>query len=237
MSDKKSKVLITGGTGGLGEAVTRDFLNGQSIVAVSYTRERTFSDMASRLEADPSRLIGVAANVLDSTSVDAMVHEVEDRLGGIDTFIHLVGGYLGGVSIQDTGDEQWFKMMSLNLTSVFFCCRAVLSSMIRAGSGTIITIGTKSALRGESGTAAYSASKSALINFTESLAAEGKKHDIRANVVIPSIIDTPANRSAMPSANFSHWVAPSSIARVLRFLASAEARDISGSVVPVYGRT
>jgi NAD(P)-dependent dehydrogenase (short-subunit alcohol dehydrogenase family) len=178
----------------------------------------------------------IAADVTVAAQAAAMADEVLAKFGHIDILVNSVGGFLGGVPITDTTEDQMQKMFDLNFKSAFLCSRAVLPAMIKQKSGRIINIGSKGGLHGAAGMSAYSASKAALINFTQSLAAEGKTHNITANVVVPSIIDTPENRQAMPKANFTDWVSPKSLTSVILFLCSDEGKDVSGASVPVFGK-
>lgn len=234
----KDKVtVITGATGGLGYAVTRDFLNVQAKVAVTFTNEVSLDSLKAKLRPQNGQWIAIKTNVLDISSVKSMVEQVVKKFSRLDILINLVGGFLGGVSIAETTEAQWDNMMNLNLKSTFLCCRNVLPIMIKQKSGKIINIGSKGGLHGAAGISAYSASKAGLINFTQSLAAEGLEHNITANVVIPSIIDTPANRKAMPQANFSKWVTSEALSKVILFLCSDEANEISGATIPVFGNS
>jgi NAD(P)-dependent dehydrogenase (short-subunit alcohol dehydrogenase family) len=127
-------------------------------------------------------------------------------------------------------------MVDLNLNAAFYSVRAALAPMIEAGYGRIVAIGSKTAVEPVATLAAYGASKAALVALIRTVALEVKRSGVTANVVLPTVIDTPANRAADPKADFSRWVKPESIARLLLWLASEEAADVNGSVVPIYGR-
>ncbi len=228
-------VIITGGTGGLGQHVTRAFLEQGATVVVPYKEEGSFRTLQAALGASASSIHGLQADLLDEASVGQMVEEVVRRFARIDVLVHLVGGFLGGIPVAETTVAHWEQMMRLNLLSTFLCCRQVLPVMLRQNWGRIITVGAQAGLQGRARVAAYAASKAAVLNFTQSLAAEVKKHHINVNAVVPSTIDTPANRAAMPDADYSQWVSPQSLAQVILFLASEAARDIHGAVIPVSG--
>jgi len=147
-----------------------------------------------------------------------------------------VGGFGGGQSVAETTDETWEKMLGLNLRSAYTIFRAVLPGMIKAGKGRIVAVGARAALDPMANFAAYSVSKTALVALVKTVALEVKDSGITANVVLPSVIDTPANRAAMPSADASKWVTPESIADLLVWLASDNARNVSGAAIPIYGR-
>ncbi|MDZ7337911.1 MAG: SDR family oxidoreductase [candidate division KSB1 bacterium] len=182
-----------------------------------------------------SNVHGLHPQLLDEASVSHMVEDVVARFGRIDALVHLVGGFLGGVPVAETTLAQWEHMIQLNLLSTFLCCRHVVLVMMRQNSGKIITVGAQAGLQGRAKVAAYAAAKAAVLNFTQSLAAEVKKYHINVNAVVPSTIDTPANRAAMPDADYSQWVSPRSIAEIILFLTSDAARDIHGAMIPIFG--
>ncbi|MCI0696221.1 SDR family oxidoreductase [candidate division KSB1 bacterium] len=234
MNFKDKVVVITGGTGALGSAVTSAFLQAGAKVFVTYRSEQEFDALKASVNAHAA-LTGIKTNVLDEASVKAMVQQAA-RFGRIEMLVNLVGGYLGGVPVTEMSVEQWDKMIDLNLKSAFLCCKHVLPVMMQQNVGRIINVGSIGGLQGGEGTSAYGASKAGLINFTQSLAAEGKHYTITANAVIPGTIDTPANRQAMPQANFDEWVKPEALAQVILFLSSEEAQAITGATIPVLGK-
>jgi NAD(P)-dependent dehydrogenase (short-subunit alcohol dehydrogenase family) len=233
---KDKIVLISGGTGGLGTHVTRAFLDANAIVYVTYTKEEYFESLKQQIQSGSDRLFGVKNNILDDKDVQQMVMDVVGKTGGIDILINLVGGFLADTSITNTSDDQWDKMLALNLKSAVNACRNVLPTMMKRKSGRIINVGARPGLTGAGGMAAYAASKAALINFTQSLSRESRSENITANVIIPDTIDSPANRKAMPRANFSEWISGDSLAGITLFLGSDQAQDINGAIIPVFGR-
>lgn len=230
-------VLITGATGGLGGAVTEAFLNAGAAAAVTYTAEDKFEELKSALNPPPGKLHGFAADLVQEASVEALVGQVVKKLGRIDALVNLVGGFMGGVPVTEMSEAQWDHMMQLNLKTAFLACKHAMKVMIGQKSGRIINVGSKGGLHGGEGISAYGASKAGVINLTQSLAAEGRAHNVTANVVAPGTIDTPPNRAAMPKADFGKWVAPESLAQVILFLCSDAAKDISGAVLPVFGKS
>jgi len=218
-------VLITGATGGLGTAVVRTFLeSGAAAVfgaALSWQGETIPEGRFHPIEADLTTTAGCQA--------------VAARTGTIDALIHCVGGFAGGKPVAETDDETWDSMMNLNLRAAFSMCRAVLPGMLKAGSGRIVAVGSRTGVEPSAGLSAYGASKAGLVSLIRTLAIELKGTGITANVVMPSVIDTAGNRAAMPRADSSKWVRPESIAGVLLWLASRESADVSGAVIPVYG--
>jgi NAD(P)-dependent dehydrogenase (short-subunit alcohol dehydrogenase family) len=143
---------------------------------------------------------------------------------------------VGGQTVTETDLATWQRMLAMNLTSVFLCARAVSPLMTEQGSGKIIAVGARAGLHGAANMAAYSVSKGGVITLVEALAEELKEANVQVNCVLPSVIDTPANRRSMPGADPSHWVSPTEIARVILFLASDESDVVSGAAIPVYGR-
>ncbi|KUL33108.1 3-oxoacyl-ACP reductase [Chlorobium limicola] len=232
MQDFKNKVvLITGAGGNLGKAVARAFFDAGATLALcdlhlgaldSVYRD---SGLVQMLESD-LRLPDVA---------ETMAGSVIDRFGRIDVVAALTGGFTMGSPLHQTPPDVWEFMMKLNAGTVFNTAHAVVPHMRERGSGSIITVGARTALAGKSLMASYTASKAAVIRLTESLSEENKRYGINVNSVLPSIIDTPQNRKDMPDADFSTWVSPDALADVILFLASDASRAIHGASIPVYG--
>jgi NAD(P)-dependent dehydrogenase (short-subunit alcohol dehydrogenase family) len=219
-------VLITGASGGLGAAVTRTFLEAGAQVA-AVLRSGTAPDAG---------LLEIRADLTAPQEAARVVEAVKARFGRLDVLLHLVGGFEGGTPVAQTDDRVWSRMLDLNLNSAFYTARAVLPGMIEAGRGRIVAIGSRTAVEPAATLSAYGVSKAALVALIRTIALEVKRTGITANAVLPSVIDTPANRTADPAADFSRWVRPESIARLLLWLASDAAADVNGAVIPVYGR-
>jgi len=232
----ESVVIVTGASGNLGLAVSRAFHQaGARLVLVDKSAERL-----ARLDPGPlsnGHHLAQGIDVNDPASVREMGEEVVRRLGRIDVLVNTVGGYQAGTPVHETPLDVWDRMMSLNARTAFIVSQAVVPQMLRQGSGKIINIAARPGLVGAANAAAYSASKSAVIRVTESLAAELRESGINVNCIVPGTLDTPQNREAMPNAEVGRWVAPESLADVILFLASAAARDIHGASIPVYGRS
>jgi NAD(P)-dependent dehydrogenase (short-subunit alcohol dehydrogenase family) len=175
------------------------------------------------------------ANLLEGSQVDAAIQTVVQRHGGIDVLCHLAGGFRMGDSVQSTSDETLDFLMDVNVRTLMPIIANLAPDMVSAGGGKIITIGAFGALRGKAQMGAYAASKSALMRLTESLSEELKGHHVNVNCVLPSIINSPENRAAMPEVDPAAWVQPESLAQVIAFLASDRARDIHGAMIPVAG--
>jgi NAD(P)-dependent dehydrogenase (short-subunit alcohol dehydrogenase family) len=238
MNFRDKIVLVAGGTGGLGREVTVAFLEAGANVIVTYIVPEEFADVVAaskRMGAAPPE--GVTVDVTDAEAVEKCVAEIVAQRSRLDILVNTVGGYAGGAKLWETDLQTYDRMLQLNLKSGFTLARAVVPQMIRQNRGWIVNIASKAAFDHAAGGSLYAASKSAALALLDSLAAEVKPHNINVNSVLPSIIDTPANRKAMPSADFSKWPKPEEIARVILFLCSEEARVIHGAAIPVYGKT
>jgi NAD(P)-dependent dehydrogenase (short-subunit alcohol dehydrogenase family) len=228
-------VIVTGAAGNLGGAVARAFqAAGAKLVLVDHKPDR-LPQLFPKLAGSPDHFLARSVDLTDEYAVKRMVEVTLERFGRIDVLVNAAGGYQGGTPVHETSLEAWDHMLDLNARTVLIASRAVIPAMLERGAGKIVNVGSKSALEGGSRSAAYSASKSAVLRLTESMSAELKKNGINVNCVLPSTIDTPENRAAMPKADTSRWVAPEAIADVILFLASQAARAIHGAALPVFG--
>ncbi len=217
-------VLITGASGGLGPAVTRAFLDaGASVAAVQ------------RAPAEPG-VFSIAADLTVPAEAARMTAAVRERFGRIDVLAHLVGGFDGGKTVEQTADQTWTRMFDLNVHSAFYTIRTVLPAMLEAGRGRILAVGTRTAVEPTATLSAYGASKAALVALIRTVALEVRRRGVTANIVLPSVIDTPANRAGVSEADVAKRVKPESIARLLVWLASDAAADVNGAVIPIYGQ-
>jgi len=232
MTFAKQTVLVTGAAGNLGQAVAEAFFErGASLVLLGRRREELTKVYGS---ANAQRLLA-PGDVLDQAEVEAAVAFAIERFERIDVLCNIAGGFRMGAPVHETTDEMWQSMLDVNARSVITMARAVLPRMLAAGSGKIVNVAAMAALKGGAGMGAYAASKSATIRVTETMAAELRDKGINVNCVMPSIIDTPQNRAAMPDADPRRWVAPAALAEVILFLASDAARAIHGAAIPVVG--
>jgi NAD(P)-dependent dehydrogenase (short-subunit alcohol dehydrogenase family) len=227
--------LVAGGTGGLGRAVSLAFLEQGSNVAVTYRRREEWEALQSAAGASKERLEGYAVDVTDETSVNGWIHNLLQKHGRLDALVNTVGAYAGGVKLWELDTKVFDQMLALNLRTGFVLSRAVVPVMLRQGYGFIVNVASKAAVDHASGAAAYAASKAAAVAMMDSLAADLKGTGVRANSILPSIIDTEANRKAMLDADFAKWPKPEDIARVILFLCSDQAKVIHGAAIPVYG--
>jgi len=227
--------IITGGAGGLGSAVTKEFLDAGAGVAVTYVVKEQWDELQAEISGASGRLISRHLDATDHADLQKAMATIHGQLGEVHGLVHLVGGF-SYATVEATEPGILERMLSLNFRSTFLTCRAVIPLLRQAGSGKILCVSARAALKGTAGLSAYSASKAAVITLVQAMDDELRDENIQVNCVLPSIIDTPANREAMPDADPSRWVQPEQIARVLRFLASSDADVISGAAIPVYGR-
>jgi NAD(P)-dependent dehydrogenase (short-subunit alcohol dehydrogenase family) len=224
--------LITGGTGGLGTAVVERFLGDGWRVVVPWVAE----DELSRLpERDGLEL--VQADLLDRESVGAAVAVAAGETGApLRAMVNLVGGFSAPGRVHEAPIEDFEAQLRLNLRPAYLCAQACLPHLIDAGGGAIVCVSSRAAIRPFPGASGYVASKRAVLGFVEALAVEYRDDGVRANAILPSVIDTPANRASQPDADTSKWVPPAQIAGVVAFLCSEDSAPTSGASVPVYGR-
>ena len=235
MKLKGRVAIITGGTGALGRAVLSAFLEEGAAVVCTYVVDDELKGVSSLVENHKPHLALVKADVTREEQVAELVQKTIGQFGKIELLVNIVGGFAYSY-IKDTDVSTWDRMVNMNLKSVFLCSKAVLRHMMEQNYGKIINISSRPALKGSAGVGAYSASKAGVLNLTETIADEVKDYNINVNAILPSTIDTPANRKDMPGADFSKWVKPEEIARVMVFLASDDSKPISGAAIPVYGK-
>ncbi|MEQ1885944.1 MAG: SDR family NAD(P)-dependent oxidoreductase [Bryobacteraceae bacterium] len=225
MKHNRNVIMITGANGGLGAAVTAVFLETSAVAAVA----------RSTMGAPSDHFLPLSAELSNLEQARSAVSAVIAKWGRIDALVHLVGGFVGGTPVADSDDDALERMLDLNLRTAYAMLRAVLPVMREQSSGRIIAIGSRTAVEPVPGLGVYSASKAALVSLVRTVALENKDRGITANVVLPGTLDTPANRAAMPDADPKLWVQPREIATLLLYLASADASQITGAVIPVYG--
>ncbi|MBI3640741.1 MAG: SDR family oxidoreductase [Thaumarchaeota archaeon] len=228
-------VLITGGTGALGRQISLSFLKSNAAAIITHVTDREIPQLESTLGDLMKNVMLVKADIGDEQQIKNLVSDVVKKYGHIDILINVVGGYLGGKKVTEMTEKEWNLMMNLNLKTAFLISKYVVEQMVKQGSGKVVHVAARLGLKGIAGNSAYGASKSGLIRLVESLSDEVKDKNINVNCIMPSIIDTGANRKDMPDADFSKWVKPSEIARVMLFLASDDSKPIHGSAIPVYG--
>jgi NAD(P)-dependent dehydrogenase (short-subunit alcohol dehydrogenase family) len=234
MESKMRTVVVAGGTGALGASVSRAFIASGARVIATYVKRAEYDALAKQVGA---ALIGVPLDVTDEAVVAKFVAETESKYGAIDALVIAVGGYAGGKQLWETDTATYNLMLSLNLRAAFVMARAILPGMIRQNRGAVVNVASKAGYGHSAGAAIYAASKAGVMALFSSLAEEVKPYNINVNSIVPSIMDTPANRREMPKADFNIWPKTDDIAKVILYLCSDEARVIHGAEVPVYGKT
>lgn len=232
---ERKVILVAGGTGGLGRAVSLAFLKESAQVIVTYRKEEEWHALSQEAGANSALLEGHIVDVTDEAAVRQLLEKILAKHTKLDALVNTVGGYVGGVKFWEMETKVFDQMFALNLRSGYALSRAAVRMMLKQGRGAIVNVAAKAALDHGAGAAAYAASKAAAVAMIDSLAADLKASGVRVNTILPSIIDTEANRNAMPKADFSRWPKPEDIARVILFLCSDEARVIHGAAIPVYG--
>ena len=219
-------VLVAGGTGALGTAVVHELLDaGYAVVATWIVPEEQ-----QRLAALSVEL--VEADLFDAGAAEAAVGAVAE----LEAVVDLVGGFSAGPRVHETDPQDFERLIRLNLTPAFTLARAAMPRMMERGGGAFVGVSARPALRPFPGAAGYITAKAAVLAFIQALDAEYRGHGIRCNAILPSVIDTPANRAAQPDADWSKWVPPEEIAKVVCFLVSEDSKPTSGAAIPVYGR-
>jgi NAD(P)-dependent dehydrogenase (short-subunit alcohol dehydrogenase family) len=233
--------LVTGGTGGLGEAVVQVLLEAGAVAVAVSAQQRPERAAALRQAAGPAanRLSFAVCDMTDEHAVERLVSETVAACGRLDVVMNTVGGYRAGSPVTELDTAIWQQMLDLNLRATFLVAKHAGRVMARQGFGRIVNVSSRAAQSTHSGrrnAAAYAVAKAGAVTLTEVQAEELREAGVTVNVVLPGIIDTLANRQAMPNADTSRWPKPDEVARCMVFLASDDAALISGAAIPVYGR-
>ena len=227
-------VVITGAAGNLGQALAKGFAGaGANLVLVDLDANR----LKSVFGADNEKRSLVSANLLKREEAQHVIDVARQRFRKIDVLCNIAGGFRMGEAVHETSDETWDFLFNLNVRTLLNTVRAAVPALIEAGAGKVVNVGAAGALKGGPMMGAYAAAKSVVIRLTEAMSAELRDRNINVNCVLPTIIDTPENRAAMPDADPTRWVAPADLARTIMYLASDDARAIHGAAVPVAGRS
>lgn len=224
-------VLVTGGTGALGRAVTRAFLENGDHVTVPWIVAEEARELETEFGDDRSagRLVLVEADVAEAAGA-ALAAETA---GAPAVLVNGVGGFGGGAPLEESPLELWDSLYRINVRTAVAAASAVLPGMRARGHGVIVSVASRAAFQPPGGIAAYSAAKAAIVALTRSLQDEVADAGLRVGAVVPTTIDTPANRAAMPDADFATWTPPERIAQVIRWLASEDASAVRGALIPV----
>jgi NAD(P)-dependent dehydrogenase (short-subunit alcohol dehydrogenase family) len=235
MQDKV--ILITGATGALGRVVAQRVAATGARVALTGRRQDALDILVGELDAKgEGRIWAQAADLAIAQDVERLMSAVAERWGGVDILLNIAGGWRGGKRVADVTEEEWDLMLDMNLRSAFLINRAVLPYMVKQGWGRIINLGSSAAVEPKPRRVQYAVSKAGVVALTAAIAADYRRSGIAANVILPSIIDTPANRKDMPDADTSRWVNPEEIAALMLFLCSEAGGSLNGATIPVYGR-
>jgi NAD(P)-dependent dehydrogenase (short-subunit alcohol dehydrogenase family) len=229
--------LVAGGTGGLGRAVTLGLLREGADVIITSRHENDVEALKGEAGPFVEKLDSRRVDITNAAEIDRLIDEIVAAKGRLDVLINTAGGFEGGAKMWDSDPAALDRMLALNLQPGFLLARAAVKQMLRQGAGAIVDVLAKAALDHPAGLAAYAASKAAALAMMGSLAEDLRGTGIRANSVLPSIIDTAANRRAMPKADFAKWPKPEDIAKVILFLAADEAKVVHGASIPVYGNS
>jgi NAD(P)-dependent dehydrogenase (short-subunit alcohol dehydrogenase family) len=230
------RVVVTGGTGALGRAVVQALLRAGARVAVPYRGAAGWERLRAAAGGDSEWLFGRSCDLADIRATAAFMDEAAERMGGIDGLAAIAGGYAGSGPFEAAPEAEWDEMLRVNLVSTAHACRTALPHLLRTG-GAAVLVGSRAVQAGGAGAAAYVVAKAGVHALTRALALENLERGVRVNAVVPGIIDTPANRAAMPGADAARWPGPESIAPVVLFLLSSASAPVTGAFVPVHGRS
>lgn len=237
MAEFDGKVaIVTGGAGALGAAVVAELLEAGATVVVPYEDEAQYQRLRERFSAGNQRLHGVKLDLTDEAAVKQAFGAAATAHGGLDLLVNIAGGFGGGKPVHETPWQTWQQQLDINLKTAVLACAAAVPHLIQRGGGAIVNVSSRTATQAGANVAAYGVAKRGVLGLTEALAAELGDKQITANAILPSVIDTPANRAANPNADYTTWVQPQEIAKVIRFLLGPSARSMSGASIPVYGR-
>ncbi len=232
MEPRSEIVLVTGAAGNLGRVLASAFAaRGDTVVLIDHRRDV----LEKAFGTEDDRRVFAPTDLLEQSQVHATAAAVVARFGRIDVLCNLAGGFRMGEPVHETSDDTWRFLFDVNTQTLLHTVRAVVPHMLAGGGGRIVNVGSAAALRGVAQMGAYTAAKSAVIRLTEAMAAELRERSVNVNCVLPTVIDTPVNRAAMPDADPSRWVSPEDLANVILFLASPAARAIHGAALPVSG--
>lgn len=237
-------ILITGGTGALGSKVSESFLNfSPRAIVITFRSETEMQELKGKLDRSNKEqkknhhtlIEFVKVDITHEDEVKTLISNILEKFGQIHVLANVVGGYIGGKNVGETSEEEWDKMILINLKSAFLISKHVLTSMKKKKFGKIVHISSATGAKASGNDSAYAASKAGLIRLVESLAEEISGLNININCILPTIIDTESNRQAMPTSNFSKWIPPEELAKVICFLSSEDSKVVNGVALPTRG--
>src|SRR5215471_542770 len=221
-------VFITGANGGLGTFVTESFLQqGDQVIGASRHADST--------EFSSPNFRAISVDFTNAPQVHEALAKVIAEFGRLDILVHILGGFTGGQSIASTDDTTWKRMQDLNLTSAFYVFREIIPHLRKSKNGRIVAVGSLAAKQPQANLGAYVTFKTALATLVRTVALENADAGLTANVILPGTMDTPANRQAMPDADFSKWLKTSDVAELVLSLAEEQAKHLNGLAIPIEG--
>lgn len=228
-------VLITGATGALGSVVAHVFAETGARLALTSTSADDLEALAERLPLAAEDVFTITADATDEEEVRTMVEAVAEHFGALHVLLNTVGMWRGGAPVQDVAVGTWDRTLDVNLRSAFLLSKGALPHLLEQDWGRIVHVGSKTAVQPRGKRAAYAVSKTGVIALTEVIADEVKGSGVTANVILPSVIDTPANREMFPDPDVDAWVPPERIAQLMKFLCTDAGASINGARLPIYG--
>ena len=236
MSDPRV-IVLTGGTGGLGTAVVKRLAGRDCRVAGTYLVPEEARRFEKEVGVDEDRLMLSRVDATNGSEIAGFFREIVERFGAVHVVCSLVGGWAGGRDVEETDDVRFDRMIDVNLRSAFATVRAAGPHLKKTGWGRILLVGSRAAIEAPAGQAAFNVAKAGVAVLGMTVAQELEGTGVTANVIVPSVIDTPATRKALPFADYIDWPTPDEIAAVIDFILSDDSGVISGALIPVYGRT
>ena len=226
-------VIVTGAAGSLGSAIARAFQSAGAKLTLVDRADGRLQQIFPEMADSPDFFFANSIDLTQADAVQAMVDGTLDHFGQIDVLVNVAGGYRAGTPVHETPIETWDFMLNFNARSVFLTSGVVIPQMLEREYCRIVSVGARVAMRSRANMAAYSVSKAAVVRLTESMSAELEGTGVYVNCILPRTIDTPANRQAMPNADYSRWTKPEAIAEVIMFLTSESACILTGAAIPV----
>ncbi|MHB9032700.1 MAG: SDR family NAD(P)-dependent oxidoreductase [Anaerolineae bacterium] len=230
-------ILVTGATGALGAATARQCASLGANLVLTARSQDALQAAAVELGLPDERILTHPADLTNPGDAAALMAAIAGRFGGVDILLHTTGGWSGKARLAELADDEWFKMLNLNLNAAMYINRAVLPWMLAHKWGRIVNVAARAAVLPGARQAAYNVAKAGVVALTSSIAQDYRRSGVTANCVLPGTIDTPENRRDLPEADFSRWVQPDEIVAAMLYLASNSAAAVNGAAIPVYGQS